>query len=184
MPILSAAWRALRRFLGGADTRDTRPDARRAGDAQGGSSLHGLYGWLRDQVVENQRNNELVRQGEMRDERRAKRRSLSLLMKLLNPQQREEFRNFRYFHVTGGRSGNRYRIRIAAFANIDVLTPEGRVRHRLCAHPAGDVPVFDVMAAQMLHLQDPGSEQRFLRRANVHPPLPEEHLHATSVRVA
>ncbi|MGE5650395.1 MAG: hypothetical protein ACM34A_09370, partial [Bacillota bacterium] len=69
-------------------------------------------------------------------------------------------------------------------ANIDVLTPEGRVRHRLCAHPAGDVPVFDVMAAQMLHLQDPGSEQRFLRRANVHPPLPEEHLRSTSVRVA
>ncbi|QDZ26761.1 hypothetical protein [Noviherbaspirillum sp. UKPF54] len=180
MPILSGAWRILRRLLGG----EARADARRAGDAQGGSGLNGLYGWLRDQVVENQRNNELVRQGEMRDERRAKRRSLSLLMKLLNPQQREEFRNFRYFHVTGGRSGNRYRIRIAAFANIDVLTPEGRVRHRLCAHPAGDVPVFDVMAAQMLHLQDPGSEQRFLRRANVHPPLPEEHLRSTSVRVA
>lgn len=149
-----------------------------------GASLHGLYSWLRDQVIENQRNNELVRMGEMRQERRAKRRSLSLLMKLLNPQQREEFRTQRYFHVTGGRSGNRYRIRIAAFANIDVLTPEGRVRHRLCAHPAGDVPVFDVMAAQMLHLQDAASEQRFLRRANIHPPLPEEHVRSASVRIA
>ncbi|MGH7461883.1 MAG: hypothetical protein ACREMA_12785, partial [Longimicrobiales bacterium] len=52
------------------------------------------------------------------------------------------------------------------------------VMYRLCAHPAGDIPVYDVMAAQMLHLQDAATEQRFLQHANVHPALSEEGLRA------
>lgn len=136
--------------------------------------MQGLYRRVREHALETFRNSELGGFEDIHRERRAKRRSLSLLMRLLSPQQRQEFRQFGHFHVNGGASGNRYRIRPGTFANIDVLYPSGRVKHRLCAHPAGDVPVYDVMAAQMLHLQDPQSEPRFLRQANVHLAISEE----------
>jgi hypothetical protein len=184
MPTLNGAWRTLRRFFAGADTPVTadsetgRSNTARwrndGADSLHSGRLHGFYERVREQVYETQRNSELSRQDEVRKDRRAKRRSLSLLMRLLNPEQRQEFRTFRHFHVIGGSSGNCYRIRVAAFANIDVLCANGRVKHRLCAHPTGGVPVYDVMAAQLLHLQDPVAEQRFLQRANVHPALAED----------
>jgi len=184
MPTLNGAWRTLRQFFAGADTPVTADSERgrsntarwRNDDADSVRSgrLHGFYERVREQVYETQRNSELSRQDEVRKDRRAKRRSLSLLMRLLTPEQRQEFRTFRHFHVIGGGSGNCYRIRVAAFANIDVLCANGRVKHRLCAHPTGGVPVYDVMAAQLLHLQDPVAEQRFLQRANVHPALAED----------
>jgi hypothetical protein len=108
----------------------------------------------------------------MRKDRRAERKALILLMRLLNPEQRQEFRESGHFHVTGGSSGDRYRIRVARIANVDVLRDNGTVKHRLCVHPSGGVPVYDVMAAQMLHLQEPVTEQRFLRQANIHPARP------------
>jgi hypothetical protein len=111
----------------------------------------------------------------IQDKRRAKRRALTLLLKLLNPSQREDYRKRGYFHVTGGASGDCYRIRADPFANIDVLDPSLRVRHRLCAQPTGDVPVFDMMAAQMLHLQDPIAEARFLGIAIIHAVRPEDY---------
>jgi hypothetical protein len=110
----------------------------------------------------------------IRKDRRAERRSLMLLMRLLNPEQRQEFRQTGHFGVTGGSSGDRYRIRIGRIANIDVLRKNGTVDHRLCAHPAGGVPVYDVMAAQMLYLQDPVAEKRLLQQARVHPAQPED----------
>jgi hypothetical protein len=192
VPALNDAWRAVCRFIGRTDRAiivesDTQRSnqARQRNDMEeraraGNGRLHGFYDRVREQVLENQRHSELAMREEMRSDRRAKRRALILLMTLLNPEQREEFRKFRQFHVIGGNSGNRYRIRVAAFANIDVLCANGRVKHRLCAHPAGDVPVYDVMAAQLLHLQDPATEQRFLQRANVHPPLSEDRLHSRS----
>lgn len=136
--------------------------------------MQGLYRRVREHALETFRNSELGGFEDIHRERRAKRRSLSLLMRLLTPQQRQEFRQFGHFHVDGAASGNRYRIRPGTFANIDVLYPSGRVKHRLCAHPAGDVPVYDVMAAQLLHLQDPLSEARFLRQANVHLAISDE----------
>jgi hypothetical protein len=142
--------------------------------------LSGLCERVREQVLETQRNTELVRQEAMRKDRRAKRRALVLMMRVLSPEQRKEFREFGYFHVTGGRSGDRYRIREDRIANIDVLRGDGRVRHRLCVHPTGGVPVYDVMAAQLLHLQDPATEQRFLRQANVHPSLVEDRVFSRS----
>jgi len=109
----------------------------------------------------------------VQEERRAKRRALSLLMRLLNPEQRQEFRKYRHFHVTGASSGDRYRIRIDLIANIDVLSDDGKVWHRLCIHPAGGVPMYDVMASQLLQLQDPIAEVQLLKQANVIPPLTE-----------
>jgi hypothetical protein len=110
----------------------------------------------------------------MRKERRANRRALVLLLKLLNPVQRQEFRTMGYFHATGGNSGTRYRIRPDTIANIDVLCDDGRVKYRLCVTPTGGVPMYDVMAAQMLHLQDPVTEPRLLRQANIHPARRED----------
>ena len=102
-----------------------------------------------------------------REEPRANRRALGLLLKLLNSEQREEFRKCGHFHVIGGKSHAHYRIRPDRVANIDVLGDDGTVLYRLCVAPAGAVPVYDVMAAQMLHLQDATAEERFLQMANV-----------------
>jgi len=195
MPILNVAWRTLRRFFCRADAPAAAAESSAAGGVfahneadltgtAGNRRMHGFYERVMEQVLEAQRNNELVRLDEIRRDRRAKRRALSLLMRLLTPEQREEFRNCRYFHVIGGSTGVRYRIRVAPFANIDTLRADGKVRHRLCAFPAGDVPVYDVMAAQMLHLQDPATEQRFLQRANVHAALTEERARSSSMWVA
>lgn len=197
MPTLNAAWGTLRRFFcrtdasaaaaadqGSADGGVSAQSDITAAMPAGGRRLHGFYERMLEQVLEAQRNNELIRLDEIRRDRRAKRRSLTLLMRLLNPEQRQEFRTFRHFHVVGGSSGIRYRIRVAPFANIDVLRADGKVRHRLCAFPAGDVPVYDVMAAQMLHLQDPVGEQRFLQRANIHPALTEERMRSNSMWIA
>jgi len=151
MPILNRAWHTIRR----------------------------LYRFCRqgkEQVQEARRDSERVMQEATRNERRAKRKALTLLLKQLNPEQRREFQEYKYFHVTGGRSGDRYRIRADMIANIDVLNNEGMVKYRLCVRPTGDVPIYDVMAAQLLHLQDFGSEQQFLQQGNIHLALPEDHV--------
>lgn len=114
----------------------------------------------------------------VRAQRRAKRRALCLLMRLLNPEQRREFREHRHFHVTGASSGNRYRIQMEAVANIYVLDDDGNeAKHRLCVHPAGGVPLYDVMASQLLQLQDPVAERRLLQQANIVPPPPGSRLY-------
>ncbi|TFW10312.1 hypothetical protein E4K72_01570 [Oxalobacteraceae bacterium OM1] len=124
--------------------------------------------WFHARMEDARRRNQQALVEESKALLRAKRRSLGLMLSLLTPEQREEFRTRRYFHVIGGSSGTRYRITVAPFANIDIIGPTGRPMYRLCAHPGGDVPVYDIMAAQMLHLQDPATEMAFLRRANVH----------------
>lgn len=125
--------------------------------------------WIGDLQRERARAHRVIQ-----DKRRAERRALTLLLKLLDCGQREDFRKRGHFHVTGGASGDCYRIRADPFANIDVLDPSLRVRHRLCAQPTGDVPVFDMMAAQLLYLQDPIAEARFLGIAIIHAVRPED----------
>ncbi len=120
----------------------------------------------------------------VRKERRAKRRALSLLMRLLNLEQRQEFREYRHFHVIGAGSGDRYRIRMEMIANIDVLDENGKTKHRLCVHSAGEVPLYDVMASQLLHLQDPVAEKRLLQQANVVPALTEVRSYSRATMLA
>jgi len=128
---------------------------------------------------------EATQSGEtVRKERRAKRRALSLLMRLLNPEQRQEFRECRHFHVIGARSGDRYRIRMETIANIDVLDENGKTKHRLCVHSAGEVPLYDVMASQLLHLQDPVAEIRLLQQANIVPALTEVRSYSRATMLA
>jgi len=112
-------------------------------------------------------------------ERRARRRALVLLLRQLNSEQRREFRQYGYFYVRGGRSGQRYRIRTDLIANIDVFNRDDTIRHRLCVHLA-EGPLYDMMAAQCLHLQDPETEQEFLRHANIHLPISKGAYYAHS----
>jgi hypothetical protein len=108
---------------------------------------------------------------EARHKARAEKKARTLLLGLLSDQQRREFQLHGFFYATGGSSGNRYRIRLDSVVNIDVLSKDGTVREYLCARPIGDIPMHDVMAAQLLYLQDPGSEMRFLNQANRHATL-------------
>lgn len=108
------------------------------------------------------RERDAIRQGS------ADQRALSLLLTLLNEEQRGEFQASGHFHVTGGSSGVRYRIRRDSVVNIDVLGEDGIVRFRLCARPTGNIPMYDVMAGQLLYLQDSNAEARFLEQAHRH----------------
>ena len=182
MPSPGGPWpalqRTLRRFFGAADPAAGQAQGRREG------GLHGFYRWAREQVLDARRHNEELMRDERRNVRRAQRRSLSLLMRLQSPAQREEFRTTRQFHVIGGKTGTRYRIRAATLVNIDVLDNDGAVMHRLCAHPTGDVPLYDVLAAQMLHLQDASTELRFLQQAYVHSALPDSRVRSGNLWTA
>ncbi len=95
------------------------------------------------------------------EDRRARERSLALLVRCLSPAQRAEFQRTNTFTVRG-RSGQRYRITYGSTANVEVLTPEGEVMSRLCAGPPG-LPIAAVMLAQKLMLES--SEQEFIRIA-------------------
>jgi hypothetical protein len=99
---------------------------------------------------------------------RAEQKALSLLQSLLNQEQRREFQAYGYFHVKGGSSGDRYRVRLDSAVNIDVLADNGTVKYHLCARPTGNIPMYDVMAGQLLCLQDGSAEKRFLETANRH----------------
>lgn len=98
----------------------------------------------------------------------AKQTARSLLLSLLNGEQRAEFEASGCFHVTGGSSGERYRIRADSAVNIDVFAQDGSIRFHLCARPAGNIPMYDVMAGQLLYLQDSSTEASFLKQANRH----------------
>jgi len=178
MRALNEAWRSVCRFMGRTNTPDPRttsstgvvdlfndvPQAVRSCSRQ----LHLFYERFREEMQGAQRYREMTWQDAVREDRRANRRALILLTKLLNPEQRQEFRKSGHFQVIGGSTGDRYRIRAGMIANIDVLRDDGTVKYRLCVLPTGGVPVYDVMAAQLLHLQDPDSEPRMLQQANVY----------------
>lgn len=108
------------------------------------------------------------RSREARQRTRAEQRARSLLLSLLNADQRAEFEASGFFYLTGGSSGERYRIRADSAVNIDVFAPDGSIRFHLCARPAGNIPMYDVMAGQLLYLQDASTEACFLAQANRH----------------
>ena len=95
-------------------------------------------------------------------DRRASERSLDLLVHCLTPAQRTEFARSSTFKVRG-ESGQQYRITYGTTSNVEVLGPSGTVARRLCAIPAGDLPIPAVMLAQKLMLETQESE--FLRIA-------------------
>lgn len=187
MPALNRAWQAFRRCLARTDTTDASVEAARATATHRRNRLvtsvrantrrvFRVFDRAMSWMQQTQRDSDRTRREVIRCERRANRKSLTLLLKQLSPEQRQEFRRCKHFHVVGGSTGERYRIRVDLIGNIDVLRPDGRVKYRLCVRPAGEIPVYDVMAGQLLHLQDPDTEQRFLQRGNVLSALPEDHI--------
>lgn len=181
MPAVNPLWRSLCRHIvgpgrGGASAARadlTEEDsARRAAQSLSRSRFRRFFrlcDTIKEYFLHAQRKNAQAWQDALQKERRAKRRSLCLLLKLLSDEQRREFRRSRQFHVIGGCTGVRYRIRVDPFSNIDVLYPNGTVKHQLCVHPTGEVPIYDKLAAQMLYLQDATTERRLLRKANILP---------------
>lgn len=93
---------------------------------------------------------------------RACERSVKLLEQCLTPAQRAEFARSSAFRVRG-ESGQLYRITYAMTSNVEVLGASGAVSRRLCAAPAGELPIPAVMLAQKLMLETYESE--FLRIA-------------------
>jgi hypothetical protein len=92
----------------------------------------------------------------------ARMRALSLLLDQMTDEQRATY------HEHGHFSKTMYRIRGQSFAgNVDVLTVDGRVSMRLCAHAnANEIPLPDQLLAQKLMLEF--NEDEFLRIANRH----------------
>lgn len=94
----------------------------------------------------------------------AEARAEALLVENLSEEQRADYRKHRHFVVHGRRA--RYRIRYGRSGNIDVVGRDGKIVHRLCAHPLETVPNPDTMLAQKLMLEH--DEDGFERLANRH----------------
>lgn len=96
--------------------------------------------------------------------KRAQERGLRLLKEQLTPAQRTQYEAYRYFDVTGGSTGRRYRIRHGRQMNIDQLDRSGRRICGWCFYPQGGLVAGDVMLAQKTALEVFESEA--LRIAN------------------
>ena len=83
----------------------------------------------------------------------AQERGMRLLKLHLSSMQREQYEKHRYFEVTGGRTGRRYRIRHGRMMNIDQLDKKGRHVCGWCFFPEGHLVAGDVMLAQKLALE-------------------------------
>lgn len=91
-----------------------------------------------------------------------------LLMEHLTPEQRECFKQNKWFVVEGGKSKQKYRIcaKDNLIANVDVLEGDS-IRHRLCAHADPKaMPLGDHLLAQKMMIEF--AEDNFLRVANRH----------------
>ncbi|WP_151638662.1 hypothetical protein [Noviherbaspirillum aerium] len=189
MAMLHTVWRSIyQQILRSAPAADVGPAVGDISSESARSDVYGrrsgflvFYESIKAYLLQTQRKNAQAWQDALQRERRAKRRSLCLLLRLLNGEQRLEFRRTRQFHVIGASTGVRYRIRVDPFSNIDVLYPNGTVKHHLCVHPTGEITVYDKMAAQLLYLQDPCTEIRLLQMANVLPPRAGHYLPCSSV---
>jgi hypothetical protein len=92
-----------------------------------------------------------------------------LLMEHLTPEQRECYKQNKWFVVEGGKSKIKYRINAKdnLIANVDVLHGGERISHRLCAHADPKVmPLGDHLLAQKMMIEF--AEENFLKVANRH----------------
>jgi hypothetical protein len=105
----------------------------------------------------------------------AARRAFALLSRYLTPEQQADYAAEGAFRVMAP-SRQCYRIRKGTYGNVDMLDADGNVQHRLCIHPAGELPDEDTMLAQLLMIRF--AEDEFLRIAIRHPPRPEDRVAA------
>jgi hypothetical protein len=81
------------------------------------------------------------------------RRAGPLLKENLTVAQREQYESRRYFEVTGGATGRRYRIHPGRQMNVEELNAAGRRIRILCFMPEGRLPIYDNMLAQKIALE-------------------------------
>lgn len=110
-----------------------------------------------------------AREAEQRAKERAEAdaKAHKILLRFLTAEQRRDFEASKEFLVIGA-SGAKYRIKWGRVANIEALTADDRVSHRLCVHPVdASLPIEDVLLAQLLHLKS--NDNDLARIANRHP---------------
>lgn len=102
--------------------------------------------------------------------RAAKERAEGLLYENLSDEQRAEIKRSKFFVVTGGKTGRRYKINAEGglSGNVHEIDDSGVLKRRLCAHidHAANAPIFDHILAQKLMLEY--EEEAFLKVANDH----------------
>lgn len=86
----------------------------------------------------------------------------ALLMTMLDAEQQKQFRESKWFEVTGQRG--RYRITLGWAGNVFLIGPTGEAIEKLCLHPTVTVPHADNLITQKLLLET--NEEEFLRIAN------------------
>jgi hypothetical protein len=89
----------------------------------------------------------------LRDIRDARTRGEQLLRANLSEAQRRQLDEFNYFEVTGGASGNLYRIRNTFSINVDELDERRTVVRKWCFGPEGNLVRGDVLLAQKVALE-------------------------------
>jgi hypothetical protein len=87
------------------------------------------------------------------EDSKAAKRGAKLLEENLNPAQRQQYTKYRYFDVTGGKTGKRYRIHHGSSMNIDQLDKNGKRVCGWCFFPRGGLVAGDVMLAQKFALE-------------------------------
>lgn len=83
----------------------------------------------------------------------ADKKALKLLRENLTPIQLSEYDKLMHFHVIGGDSGKKYRIKHGRQMNIDELDASGSRVCGWCFLPRGNVPAGDCMLAQKTALE-------------------------------
>src|SRR6476619_6239002 len=72
---------------------------------------------------------------------KAHQRARQLLVDNLTAAQREQYERRRFFEVTGGATGRRYRIRQWSQMNVEELNADGRRMRLWCFMPEGRLPI-------------------------------------------
>jgi hypothetical protein len=100
---------------------------------------------------------------EQRERKEAEAKAETLLLKALTPEQREDYRRRKCFHLHTG--GKRYRIERGWQGNVKLVDDAERQLASYCIHPRDHrIPVADNLLAQKLLLE--ADEQEFRRIAN------------------
>jgi hypothetical protein len=93
----------------------------------------------------------------------AKEKSHKLLLSILDPKQQEELKTKGHFHCKS-KKGVLYRIYTGTHGNVKRLDDRGKEIESLCIQP-DNVPVYDAMLAQKLHIEL--NEDEFRKTANI-----------------
>lgn len=106
---------------------------------------------------------EAARKGRVAALEYAKEKSHKLLLSVLDPQQKEELKTKGHFHCKS-QKGFVYRIYTGTHGNVKRLDERGKEVESLCIQP-DNVPVYDAMLAQKLHIEM--NEDEFRKTANI-----------------